>query len=131
VTHELTRTILTTVQYGAPVAAAVIGMVGPFVPGMAGQILASSAGLLGLLTTGAQLGLARVGNREAAAQSIERGPPEQAQSPPAEPPAETEHGPPAETGPPEEMSGPPAETTGPSAEPTAPDAEQGGPEFGL
>jgi hypothetical protein len=115
--HELTRTILTTVEHGAPVAAPVVGMVGAFVPGMAGHILASSIGLLGLLTIGAQAGMARIGNREAAALSIERGPPEQAHSSPAESVAEPDHG-------------PPAEMTGPPAEPTSPGAEQGGPELG-
>jgi hypothetical protein len=140
VTHDLTRTILTTVQHGAPVAGAMIGMVSAFAPGIAGQVLTGSIGLLSMLTIGAQAGLARIGNREAAAKSIERGPPEVTSiSPTEQPMAEIEHGPPTDigpppaemSGPPAEMSGPPAEMTGLPAEPTPPGAEQSGPELGL
>jgi hypothetical protein len=139
VTHDLTRTILTTVEYGAPIVGGVIGMVGAFVPGIGGQVLASSVGLLTLIAGGARTGLALIGNREAAANSIERGPPELEEISAAEEAAAVERGPSMDIGPPEaetsgppaEIGGPPAEATGPPAEPTLPGAEQGGPELGA
>ena len=102
-THDLTRTILTTVQNGAPVASMMIGMVGAFVPGITGQVLASSVGLVGLLGVGAKRALAQIGNSEAVVKSIERGPPvaDTSISDAKESTVGIDHGPSADLGPPE------------------------------